>query len=74
MSSGFNLTNKYDSIKYLTMDKQERKNPHRKQNLLDKPPRISISEQEGKIAQQFMKKMLKNYFGLLKIQVKFLIN
>ena len=26
------------------------------------------------IAQQFMKEMVKNYFGLLKIQVKFLIN
>ena len=26
------------------------------------------------IAQQFMKEMGKNYFGLLKIQVKFLIN
>ena len=26
------------------------------------------------IAQQFMKKMVKYYFGLLKIQVKFLIN
>ena len=25
------------------------------------------------IAQQFMKEMVKNYFGLLKIQVKFLI-
>ena len=26
------------------------------------------------IAQQFMKEMIKNFFGLLKIQVKFLIN
>ena len=26
------------------------------------------------IAQQFMKEMIKNYFGQLKIQVKFLIN
>ena len=26
------------------------------------------------IAQQFMKEMVKIYFGLLKIQVKFLIN
>ena len=26
------------------------------------------------IAQHFMKEMVKNYFGLLKIQVKFLIN
>ena len=26
------------------------------------------------IAQQFMKEMVKNYFGLLKIQVQFLIN
>ena len=26
------------------------------------------------IAQQFIKEMGKNYFGLLKIQVKFLIN
>ena len=26
------------------------------------------------IAQQFMKEMVKKYFGLLKIQVKFLIN
>ena len=26
------------------------------------------------IAQQFMKEMVKNYFGLLKIQMKFLIN
>ena len=26
------------------------------------------------IAQLFMKEMVKNYFGLLKIQVKFLIN
>ena len=26
------------------------------------------------IAQQFMKEMVKNYFGLFKIQVKFLIN
>ena len=26
------------------------------------------------IAQQFMKEMVKNYFGLLQIQMKFLIN
>ena len=26
------------------------------------------------IAQQFMKEMVKNYFGLFKFQVKFLIN
>ena len=34
----------------------------------------AIKNQSLNIAQQFMKEMVKNYFGLLKIQVKFLIN
>ena len=34
----------------------------------------SIKNMSLNIAQQFMKEMVKIYFGLLKIQVKFLIN
>ena len=35
---------------------------------------IAIKTMSLNIAQQFMKEMVKIYFGLLKIQVKFLIN
>ena len=35
---------------------------------------IAIKTMSLNIAQQFMKEMVKNYFGLLKIQVKFLIS
>ena len=34
----------------------------------------AIKNMSLNIAPQFMKEMVKNYFGLLKIQVKFLIN
>ena len=34
----------------------------------------AIKTMSFNIAQQFMKEMVKHYFGLLKIQVKFLIN
>ena len=35
---------------------------------------LAIKTMSLSIEQQFMKEMVKNYFGLLKIQVKFLIN
>ena len=47
MPSGFNLPNQYDSIKYLTMDKKERKNNAQETESEDKLPRVNPSEQGG---------------------------
>ena len=43
-------------------------------SILLTPRLTAIKTMSLNIAQQFMKEMVKNYFGLLKIQVKFLID
>ena len=45
MSTGFNLPNAYDRVKYITMDEKKRKK--NQQETEDKLPRVKPSEQEA---------------------------
>ena len=47
MSSGFNLTNQSQYIKIFNDGQKSEKKQHRKQESVDKPPRVSPGKQKG---------------------------